>query len=219
SADAIRDQARGKLTSLPGIEVIAGGSSTPYKKTMKAPQEIAKELSATYLLTATVRWQKGGGVNRVQVSPELVEIKSDGPPASRWQQPFDAALTDVFQVQSDIATKVAQSLGVALAAGEEKKLSAKPTENLAAYDAYLKGEEASTAMARNDPPSLRKALALYEQAVALDPDFAQGWARVSVASSLLYYNSIPAPELAERSRKAAEKAVALAPGRPEGYLA
>src|SRR5262249_31223124 len=129
------------------------------------------------------------------------------------------ALTDVFQVQSDIATKVAQSLGVALAAGEEKKLSAKPTENLAAYDAYLKGEEASTAMARNDPPSLRKALALYEQAVALDPDFAQGWARVSVASSLLYYNSIPAPELAERSRKAAEKAVALAPGRPEGYLA
>ena len=218
-ADGIADQIRGKLTTVPGIEVIARASSTPYKKTSKTPQEIARELSATYLLTATVRWQKGGGVNRVQVSPELVEIKSDGPPASRWQQPFDASLTDVFQVQSDIASKVAQSLGVALAAGEEKKLSAKPTENLAAYDAFLKGEEASAAMVANDPASLRKALALYEQAVALDPDFAQGWARVSVASGLLYRNSIPAPELAERSRKAAEKALSLAPGRPEGYHA
>jgi TolB-like protein/lipoprotein NlpI len=218
-ADGIADQIRGKLTTVPGIEVIARASSTPYKKTTKTPQEIARELSATYLLTATVRWQKGGGVNRVQVSPELVEIKSDGPPASRWEQPFDAALTDVFQVQSDIASKVAQSLGVALGAGEERRLSAKPTQNLAAYDAFLKGEEASAAMVANDPASLRKALALYEQAVALDPDFAQGWARVSVASGLLYRNSIPRPELAERSRKAAEKAMALAPGRPEGYHA
>src|SRR5262249_6921652 len=93
------------------------------------------------------------------------------------------------------------------------------TQNLAAYDAYLKGEEVSGAMARNDPPSLRKALALYEQAVALDPSFAPGWARVSLSASLLYRNGVPTPELAERSRQAAEKAMALAPGRPEGYLA
>jgi TolB-like protein len=116
-ADGIADQVRGKLTSLPGRRVIARGSSTPYKKTSKTPQEIAKELSANYLLTATVRWQKSGEANRVQVNPELVEIKSDGPPASRWQQPFDAALTDVFQVQSDIASKVAGALGLALGEG------------------------------------------------------------------------------------------------------
>ena len=66
-----------------------------------------------------MRWQKSGGGNRVQVRPELVEVKESGAPASRWQQSFDAALTDVFQVQSDIAAKVAESLGVALAAGEE----------------------------------------------------------------------------------------------------
>ncbi len=218
-ADGIADQVRGKLTALPGIEVIARASSTPYKKTSKTPQEVARELSANYLLTATIRWQKGGGGSRVQVSPELVEIKADGPPASKWQQAFDASLTDVFQVQSDIASKVAQSLGVALGAGEERRLSEKPTQNLAAYDAYLKGEEASKAMVAGDPPSLRKALALYEQAVALDPDFAQGWARVSVASSLFYRNGVPTPELAERSRMAAEKAIALAPNRPEGYQA
>jgi hypothetical protein len=63
-ADGIADQIRGKLTSVPGIVVIARGSSTPYKKTTKTPQEIARELSANYLLTATVRWEKGGGEPR-----------------------------------------------------------------------------------------------------------------------------------------------------------
>jgi TolB-like protein len=218
-ADGIADAVRGKLTSIPGLEVIARGSSTPYKKTTKTPQEIARELDAHYLLTATVRWQKGGGGNRVQVSPELVEIHQSGAPASRWQQPFDAALTDVFQVQSDIATKVAQALGVALGAGEEKRLLEKPTQNLAAYDAFLKGEEASKGLAGYDPPSLRKAIGTYEQAVALDPGFAQAWAQVSRASSALYFVSTPTPALAERARQAAEKAVLLAPNRPEGYLA
>jgi eukaryotic-like serine/threonine-protein kinase len=217
-ADGIADQIRGKLTTLPGLEVIARGSSTPYKKTTKAPQEIARELSATYLLTATVRWEKTGGNSRVQVNPELVEIKSDGPPASKWQQPFDAAITDVFQVQSEIATKVAQALGAALGAGEERRLSEKPTQNLAAYDAFLKGEEIRNSGA-GDPPSLRKEIGFYEQAVALDPGFAQAWAGVSGANSLLYANSTPTPALAERARQAAEKAVALAPNRPEGYLA
>ncbi|HEV8122454.1 MAG TPA: serine/threonine-protein kinase, partial [Candidatus Polarisedimenticolia bacterium] len=84
-ADGIADAVRGKLTSLPGLQVIARASSTPYKKTAKTPQEIAHELGAHYLLTATVRWQKSGGGNRVQVSPELVEIQESGAPASKWQ--------------------------------------------------------------------------------------------------------------------------------------
>jgi tetratricopeptide (TPR) repeat protein len=122
-------------------------------------------------------------------------------------------------VQSEIATKVAQALGAALGAGEEKRLSEKPTQNLAAYEAFLKGEEASNSLAVADPPSLRKALGFYDQAVALDPGFAQAWARVSHANTLLYANTIPAPALAERARQAGEKAVALAPTRPEAYLA
>jgi serine/threonine-protein kinase len=218
-ADGIADEVRGKLTSIPGLQVIARGSSTPYKKTNKTPKQIAQELEANYLLTATVRWEKSGGTSRVHVSPELVEVSASGPPASKWQQPFDASLTDVFQVQSDIATKVAEALGVALGAGEEKRLSERPTENLAAYDAFLKGEDSSKSMGVNDPPSLRKALVSYEQAVALDPSFAQAWARVSMASGWLNANGTPTPELAERARSAAEKAVALGPDRPEGHLA
>jgi TolB-like protein/Flp pilus assembly protein TadD len=218
-ADGIADQVRGKLTSLPGVEVIARGSSTPYKKTTKTPQEIAKELSANYLLTATVRWQKAGGASRVQVNPELVEIKSDGPPASKWQQPFDAALTDVFQVQSDIASKVAGALGLALGEGQRAQLSEKPTQNLAAYDAFLKGDEASAALSRNDAPSLRRALVSYEQAVALDPQFALAWSRISQAYSLLYGNGTQTAELAGRARDLADKAIALAPNGPYGYEA
>ena len=218
-ADGIADEIRGKLTSLPGLQVIARGSSTPYKKTTKTPKQIAEELNTSYLLTATVRWEKSGGTSRVHVSPELVDVTRPDAPTSRWQQPFDAAITDVFQVQSEIATKVAQSLGGALGAGEEKRLSEKPTQNLAAYDAFLKGEEASKGMGATDPPSVRKALGFYELAVALDPGFAQAWTRVSAANSTLYVNSVPTREQAERARQAAEKATALAPNRPEGYLA
>ena len=218
-ADGISDEVRAKLTSVPGLQVIARGSSTPYKKTTKTPKQIAQELEAGYLLTATVRWEKSGSVNRVHVTPELVEISGSGAPASKWQQPFDAAITDVFQVQSDIATKVTQALGLALAENDKKQLSEKPTDNIAAYDAYLKGMEASHGMSAADPPSLRKALAFYEQAVALDPKFAQAWAAVSLINTNLYGNSVPMPELAQRAREAAEKAIALAPNRPEGYLA
>jgi serine/threonine protein kinase/TolB-like protein/Flp pilus assembly protein TadD len=219
-AEGISDAVRGKLTSLPGIQVIARGSSTPYKKTSKLPGQIAKELGVRYLLTATVHRQKGtGSESRVYVSPELVEISSSGAPISKWQQPFDSALTDVFQVQSDIATRVAQGLGVALGTGEVKRLSELPTQSLAAYDAFLKGEEASKGMGDRNPPSLRKALDFYERAVALDPEFAQAWARVSQAASGLYINSTPRRELAERARKAAQKSLELAPSHPEGYVA
>jgi TolB-like protein/Flp pilus assembly protein TadD len=218
-ADGIADAVRGKLTSIPGIQVIARGSSTPYKKTKKTPSQIAEELKTNYLLTATVRWEKSGGTSRVLVTPELVDVSVPDSPTSKWQQPFDAALTNVFGVQSEIASKVADALGVVLGASAEKRLSEKPTANVAAYDAFLKGEQESAAMSVNDPAHLRKGLGYYEAAVALDPAFAQGWARVSVASSLLYAQATPTPELAERGRGAAEKAIGLAPLRWEGYHA
>jgi TolB-like protein len=218
-ADGIADAIRGKLASVPGLEVIARGSSTPYKKTAKTPQEIARELNARYLLTATVRWQKSGTTSRVQVSPELVEIKESEAPATKWQQPFDASLTDVFQVQSDIAAKVVDALGVALAEKQEKRLADAPTKNVAAYDAYLKGEEATTAMARADVPALRKGLGFYEQAVALDPKFVEAWGRVSTCRALLFSNSVPDPTLAAGAMDAAGKAAAAGPEKPDGPIA
>jgi TolB-like protein/Flp pilus assembly protein TadD len=218
-ADGVADQIRGKLAALPGIEVIARASSAPYRKTTKAPKQIAEELSAPYLLTATVRWLKGGSSGRVQVSPELVEVREAGPPAAKWQQLFDRDLTDVFQVQADIATRVAEALGIALAERERTRLSERPTQNLAAYDAFLKAEAASGALTRVDSGSLRKALDLYGQAVALDPGFALAWARIGTANSIRYANFGATAEVAERAREASERALAISPNRPEAYYA
>ncbi|HKA36542.1 MAG TPA: tetratricopeptide repeat protein, partial [Thermoanaerobaculia bacterium] len=95
----------------------------------------------------------------------------------------------------------------------------RPTQNLAAYDAFLKGRQLCRNVTCDDPSVARKALGFFEQAVALDPGFAQSWAEVSTISSNLYVTSSPTPEVAERSREAAEKAVELAPNRPEGYIA
>jgi len=210
-ADGMADEIRGKLTSLPGVQVIARGSSTPYKKSNKTPKQIAEELNVEYLLTATVRSDKSGGAPRVQVRPELVDVSQPDAPTSKWQQSFDAPLTDVFKVQSDIASQVAQSLGVALGATQQKGLADRPNENMEAYEAFLKGEAAGSSLARTDPPSVRKALAYYEQAVQLDPAFAQAWMQVSIARSLLCFNSVPTPESKERARQAGNKAMALAP--------
>jgi TolB-like protein/DNA-binding winged helix-turn-helix (wHTH) protein/tetratricopeptide (TPR) repeat protein len=216
-ADGITDEVRGKLTNVPGLEVIARTSSNEYRKTQKKPQQIGNELRAEYLLTGTVRFVKeSDGTRRVQVSPELT-LASSG--ASRWAQPFDATLTDVFQVQGEIATRVAQALDIALSAGEERRLETKPTENLPAYEAYLRGEETSQAMTVSDPPTLRRAIGHYEQAVALDPGFVEAWARLSLASSWIYSIGSPTQAGAERALLAAQQALAIGPERPEGHQA
>ena len=219
-ADGMTDEVRGKLSHVSGLAVIARASSNEYRKTTKAPQQIARELGADYLLTATVRWDKAaGGPSRVRVSPELIRVERGAAPTTKWQQGFDASLTNVFQVQADIATKVASALNVALGDSARHELAARPTANLAAYDAFLKGEAASQSLAASDPPSLRRAIGFYEQAVALDSAFVPAWAQLARACALLYANSAPTPELAAETRHAAERAQALGPDRPEGQVA
>ena len=218
-ADGLSDEIRGKLTSLPGIQVIARGSSTPYKKTNKTPKQIAEELNVQYLLTATVRSNKTGTASRVQVRPELVDVSQPDAPTSKWQQTFDTAVTDVFQVQSEIASQVAQALDVALGATQEKQLAERPTKSLPAYEAFLKGDQVSGALGKNDPATIRRALDFYEQAVALDPGFAQAWSRISRVNSLVYFQTNPSPEFAGSALRAAQKALELAPNTPDSYFA
>ncbi len=218
-ADGVADQVRAKLSSLTGVEVIARGSSTPYRKTAKSPGQIAQELGVRYLLTGTVRWEHhADGTSRVQVSPELVEI-TKGRPTTRWGQPFDAALTDVFQVQGDIAGQVAQALDVALGDSSRQQLAERPTKNLAAYDAFLRGDGVSDGLIASDPASLREATGYYEQAVKLDPGFALAWSRLAVVRARLYYLSVPTPGLAAQAESAVERAETLAPNHVETLFA
>jgi eukaryotic-like serine/threonine-protein kinase len=219
-AEGVANEVRTKLAKIAGLEVIARGSSNEYRHTTKRPQEIARELGADYLLTATVQWEKvPGGSSRVRVSPELVDVSPGHAPSTRWGEQFDASLSDVFQVQADIAGKVASALDVALGDSARHELAAKPTANLAAYDAFLKGEAASQGMSVKDPAGLRRAIGFYEQAVALDSTSVPAWAQLARARASLYFNGTPTPALAAEARQAAERAQALGPGRPEGPLA
>jgi TolB-like protein/Flp pilus assembly protein TadD len=216
-ADGVTDEIRGKLAAIPGLQVTASRSAAEYKKSSKDLATIARELGVDYLLVGKVRWEKGAGEqSRVRVSPELIQVATG---STKWEQPFEANLTDVFQVQADVAGRVAQALDVALGAGEKEALGERPTRNLAAYDAYLKGEEISRSLNVGDPPTLRRAMVYYEQAVALDSNFTAAWAERGRAYSVLYANGVPEPTIAKTALESAERARALGPERPEGYLA
>jgi DNA-binding SARP family transcriptional activator/TolB-like protein len=218
-ADGVTDELRGKLAAVPGLEVVASLSSNDYRGSTRRLPEIARELGVDYLLIGKIRWQRGAaGSSRVRVSPELIRLAPGTTPTTRWQQPIDAALTDVFAVQADIAAKVADALGVVLGDSARRRLTTKPTENLAAYDEYLKGEAASQAM-KADQAGLRRAIGYFERAVALDSSFAQAWSQLSRARTSLYSNGVPDPDLGEEARIAADRALALRQTDPLVYLA
>ncbi len=122
---------------------------------------------------------------------------------------------NVFDVQAAVAARVADKLGVVLSAPAQTQLAARPTQNLAAYDAYLR----SMALTEVDHVSLRRALAAAEQAVALDSGFAQAWARLADIHATLYLTTVPTRADALGAHDAAERAVALAPGAFNGYMA
>ncbi len=219
-ADGISDEVRGKLAALPGLEVIATGSSSEYKKSAKSMSQIGRELGADYLVVGKVRWEKGVGTKgRVRVSPELVEVASRREPIRKWQAPIDASLTDVFQVQADIAAQVAEALDVAFGTEHKQALAARPTANLAAYDAYLKGQETAQIADPGLLAGLSKAIDSYERAVALDSTFAPAWAQLSRTLSFQYWVGVPTSRGAARAKEATDRALALAPDRPESQLA
>ncbi len=211
--EGIADEVRGKLTMLPGFQVTARGSSDQYKASTKSLQEIGKELGVDYILTAVVRVQpSGSGQGRVQVVPELIASRTG---TATWQQTFDADLTDVFQVQSQIASRVAGALGVALGTADARKLEERATSNPAAWDLFLKGK----AITSRDPASLRQAAGYYDQAAALDTTFSLAYAQLAQTLVALYGNGTPDPGVASRAREAAGKALRQAPRHAPSHLA
>ena len=216
-ADGVSDALRGKLAGIDGLVVIASSSTRPYKGTSKSPQEIGSELGVRYLLTGTVHWARSAeGASRVQVSPELIAAESG---TTEWQQPFDAVLSDVFTVQGEIAGRVADALSVTLLEPERRALSERPTENLEAYDAYLR---ASALLHEADLGAATQRLAAegFRHAVELDPHVALAWAQLSYAhmGAYWFYEDASAARL-RLARGAADTALALGPELPEAWLA
>ncbi len=212
-ADGIADEVRGKLAKLGQLTVIASTSANQYRGSAKSPVEIAAELGVDYLLIGTVRWAGApGATRRVQVVSELVEGKTG---ATTWQQSFDANMSDVFQMQTSIASQVAGALGAVLGREDQAELAARPTANSAAYDLYLKGK----AIVSNSAPAQREAAGYFEQAVALDSTFADAWAMLGNALAAVYSNGTREPTVAARAKEAIDRALLLAPGTPGPHVA
>ena len=211
-ADGITEEVRGKLTGIPGIRVTARTSSNQYRATKKSPEEIGGELGVDFILTGTVRWDRGAdGQRRVRVTPELINTANG---ATTWQEPFDEVMSDVFRVQTGIAEKVANALGVTLAADVQARLAAKPTQNVEAYQEFLLGEKETESMSRVDGQATRNSLPHYERAVALDTTFGLAWARVSMMAAETF-SSNPTEELARHAEEALRHATRFAPDEPQ----
>jgi TolB-like protein/Tfp pilus assembly protein PilF/tRNA A-37 threonylcarbamoyl transferase component Bud32 len=203
-AEGVTDEIRGKLATVPGLQVTARTSSAQYARSTKRPEEIGRELGVAYLLSGTVRWAQEGGQSRVRVSPELVETATG---ATRWQQSFDAPLIDVFRVQADVAERVARELGVALRAADRRHLETRSTRDLAAYDLYLRGRYA---WHQRTAAGLDQARRLLEQAIAADPTFAPAHAALAdVFAVLPLWSDLPPDQTYPRARAAALEALRL----------
>lgn len=216
--DGMTDEIRGRLTNLPSLRVISRSSSSQYRGTAKSPQELGRELGVRYILTGTVRWDRStDGAGRIKVSPELIDAATG---ESRWQQSFDASISDVFEVQADVAGRVAQALDVALSETARQQLSERPTGSLAAYDAYLKGRSYEQRARLNVEPQLMTIAGdMYRQAIAADSGFGLAWAGLARVSLYRNWRDAADRESRDLARTAAERAVATAPGAPEAHLA
>lgn len=218
--NGVTDEIRGALAQMPGLQVIARGSSLTYTHTTKPPDQIARELDVPYLLTGQVRWlsqAKGSALARVEA--ELIQAPRGHSPTVYWRQEFDIDPSNVVVVQADIASQVASVLDIVLGPGERQALRERPTNNVNAYDAFLQGDEATQHLTTTDPPALWRGIGFYTTAVALDSNFVLAWTRLERAYSLLYANSTPNPVNAEAAHRALLHSQALDPNRLESQVA
>jgi len=213
-ADGITDEVRGKLAGIPTLRVTARSSANQYRGTKKTAGEIGNELSVAYVLTGTVRWAIGpDGKKTVRVTPELIRVRDN---STKWQQPFQIEMSDVFATQSTIATQVAEALDVEMGAGVKAKLEAQPTKNLDAYDEYLRGEKITEAFGNTDPKVLEAGLPHYEQAAALDSGFVDAWVRIAMVQSAMFGDH-PTVALDSATLRAVKRVQQLAPGSSNAH--
>lgn len=225
SADAyftegLSDEITTRLAGVPGLGVISRRSAMQYNATSKPLTQIGTELGVAYVLEGTVRWDRAqpqGG--RVRVTPQLIRIEGD---RQVWAESFDVNLSDVFGVQGQIAQEVTQALNVALLPTERVTQASTKTPDLAAYDAYLRGNAAFFRMATTggNVAVADTAIAAYREAVRIDSTFALAWARLAQAITPLLAGATTSPQANARlAKEAAQRAIALAPNLAEAQLA
>jgi serine/threonine protein kinase/Tfp pilus assembly protein PilF len=203
--DGITEDIITELSKIRGLNTYSRPTVLAFRDKQVTPSQIGQQLNAAYVLTGSLR--RSG--NRLRITTQLVDAQTDFP---LWSERYDREMKDVFEVQDEIARKIAEALRVTLSPQELEALAVKPTENLQAYDLYLRGKRYARRQTRQD---LEFALQMFENAVAMDPSFALAYAACANACAMFYCNYSREVIWVERARNASGKAVALRWDLPE----
>jgi serine/threonine protein kinase/tetratricopeptide (TPR) repeat protein len=203
--DGITEDLITELAKIRGLNTFSRPTVLAFRDKTVTPQQIGQQLKAAYVLTGSLR--RAG--TRLRINTQLVDTQTDFP---MWSERYDREMKDVFEVQDEIARKIAEALRVTLSPQELEALAVKPTENLQAYDLYLRGKRYARRQTRQD---LEFALQMFENAVAMDSSFALAYAACANACAMFYCNYSRDAIWVERARAASGKAVALRWDLPE----
>jgi TolB-like protein/tetratricopeptide (TPR) repeat protein len=209
-SDGLADALLHRLAQIKDLRVAARTSSFKFKGQNEDIRDIARQLGVATVLEGSVQRQG----DRVRITAQLID-GSDG--SHIWSRVFDDTLDDIFRVQDEIAYNVAGALQATLGDAVTVGTDLGGTDNVTAYEAYLKGVESSK---RGTPEAASQAIAQLELAVGLDPDYARAWVALSEAYALpIQLGTATSASTLIPRMNAAEKAVALAPILPEAHLA
>ena len=208
--DGIQDEILTRLAKVGALKVISRSSTQKYKSVPDNLREVGKQLGVAHVLEGSV--QKIA--NAVHVNVQLIRAATD---EHLWAESYNRTLDDVFGVEGEVANAIADQLNAKLTGAEQKAVAEKPTQNSAAYDAYLRAVAIDNAQTLE---TTKRAADLYAEAVRLDPQFAVAWARLAVSRSHLYFNGIDMEtNSAAAVKEAADRAISLQPELGEAWLA
>jgi adenylate cyclase len=209
-ADGLTEEMITELSRIPTFHVIARTSTMHYKNLTKGVQEIAHELGVGSVLEGSVR--KAG--SKIRITAQLVDAANE---EHLWADRYDRELTDIFAIQSEIATHIASVLKVKLLDSDRKKLGKAPTSDPEAHALFLKGKSHQL---RDTEEDLREAVRLYQAAIEKDPKYAMAYAWLSIAILQMVFGEMAPPmEMLMKGEESAKQAIALDPSLPEAHLA
>ncbi len=211
-AGGVQGEVLARLSKIADLKVISRTSVAQYRSgAQRNLREIGRALGAAHIVEGSV--QRSG--NRVRVVAQLIDARTD---AHLWGETYDRDLTDIFEVESGVAKAIADSLRAKLTAPERQAVEKEPTQNPAAYDAYLRARQLET----NADTLLRDfkiAGGLYSRAVELDPSFALAHARLAQTNAEIFHFYDRTEPWKSKAKTEAETALRLQPDLPEGHHA
>jgi adenylate cyclase len=211
-ADGMTDDLITELSKISGLFTIARNSVFTYKDKPVDIREVANELGVRYVLEGSVR--RAGG--RVRINAQLIDGTTGG---HVWAERYDREYADIFALQDEVIGQIVEALSVQLTESEQTQVARLPTKSLEAYDYYLRAEQEFHSPEEN--VGIVRAMALYDEAVSLDDEFADAYAGYARAAAFLLegnYDALLAGAVARQEvYKAAGRALELNPGLPRAH--